>query len=263
MPALQPAWMAWKETMLWFVTHPAPMVLHAMKVCIYYHTLANQWRSWCLLFWDDFFLERHGMTNIVACYVIYLHHILKWKPLEQLGRAEAFLVAAGLVDMFIILPMIDTDGIGGFRGNAVGVWNVWISGTWIMSCTAHKWIDFSLNGVWLHKKAGGSYQIFKRTYVKKFVTTCLTTRWRHRLHWVPGEPKNIVLLRLVRALKAFRAMRMVRTFWPECGAEFPSVSGGCGSDCHFGHIFGVLFPLPNRNRHGWHGGVSKIRGWWS
>ena len=51
---------------------------------------------------------------------------------------DAFLVAAGLVDMFIILPMIDTDGIG-------------------------------------------------------------------------GEPKNIVLLRLVRALKAFRAMRMVRT----------------------------------------------------
>ena len=179
------------------------------------------------------------------------------KPLEQLDRAEAFLVAAGLVDMFIILPMIDTDGIGGF------VWNVWISGTWRMSCAADKWIDFTLTGVWLHKKAGGSYQIFKRTYVKKFVTTCLTTRWRHRLHWVPGEPKNIVLLRLVRALKAFRAMRMVRTFWPECGAEFPSVSGGCGSDCHFGHIFGVFFPLPNRNRHGWHGGVSKIRGWWS
>lgn len=145
------------------------------------------WRYVYLILWQTneeadacffgtiFFLEK-ASAIIVACYVIYLHHILKWKPLEQLGRAEAFLVAAGLVDMFIILPMIDTDGIGGFRGNAVGVWNVWISGTWIMSCTAHKWIDFSLNGVWLHKKAGGSYQIFKRTYAKQFVTTCLTTR---------------------------------------------------------------------------------------
>lgn len=31
------------------------------------------------------------------------------------------------------------------------------------------------------------------------------------VQWVLGEHKNIVLLRLVRAMKAFRAMRMVRT----------------------------------------------------
>lgn len=61
---------------------------------------------------------------------------------------------------------------------------------------------------------------------------------------MPGEPKNIVLLRLVRALKAFRAMRMVRTFWPECAAEFPSVSGGCGRDCQalfWAYFWGVFF----------------------
>lgn len=59
-----------------------------------------------------------------------LHDIAFW--------FDAFLVIAGLFDMFVILPMIQSDGFG-------------------------------------------------------------------------GEPKNIVLLRLVRALKAFRAMRMVRT----------------------------------------------------
>ena len=75
-PALQPAWMAWKETMLWFGTHPAPKVLHAMKVCIY-HTLANQWRSWCLLFWDDFFLEKHDKHCCLLRYIPSPHFEVK------------------------------------------------------------------------------------------------------------------------------------------------------------------------------------------
>ena len=264
MPALQPAWMAWKERMLWFVTHPAPIGFTCHEG-MYISYSGKPMKKLMLAFLGRFFSWKAWQTLLLATLYTFTTF---WSEnhWSSLYRAEAFLVAAGLVDMFIILPMIDTDGIGGFVSEMHGVWTR-VDFRHLeneLYCSEVDW--FHLNWRMTSQKS--------RRLISNLQTDLCQKICHNMSNYKITTPASLG----ARRTKEYCPLTLgASAHGLSCHADGEDFLAGVCGGISFGFVglwpwlpslilglfLGRFFLLPNRNRHGWHGGVSKIRGWWS